>query len=171
MLDSFRYYVYNDLEWTALLGAPVPEYRRKLIALKEYDTMSPYLSKDAKLCILANEYIDLPHMAATTLGYSYQSIVPDFWTGWGGDLATAIKKLSELKSSNMKDKDLDYIDILMKNYYETVTSGVRRNLFLNSIGLTGSPSEATLVLKITEFMVKYVAHIVKAFAKYILYKL
>jgi hypothetical protein len=42
--------------------------------------------------------VKLAHLAATTSGYISSPVVPDFWIGWGGDLATAMvdtKNLSE----------------------------------------------------------------------------
>lgn len=36
---------------------------------------------------------DLAHMAYTLLCYRYSSVSPDFWTGWGGDLATGMADL------------------------------------------------------------------------------
>ena len=41
--------------------------------------------------------IEVPHLAATTLGYSKNnlqlSILPRYWTGWGGDFATLVGEL------------------------------------------------------------------------------
>ena len=34
--------------------------------------------------------IDLAHLAATLESYLTTSIIPDFWAGWGGDLATGM---------------------------------------------------------------------------------
>lgn len=39
---------------------------------------------------------DLAHMAYTLLCYLYSSPAPDFWTGWGGDLATGMADLHML---------------------------------------------------------------------------
>ncbi|KHD13941.1 hypothetical protein [Clostridium butyricum] len=42
--------------------------------------------------------VKLAHLAATTSGYISSHVVPDFWIGWGGDLAIAMvdtKNLSE----------------------------------------------------------------------------
>lgn len=51
----------------------------------------------------------MPHLAVTTQGYISSLIMPDFWTGCGGDLATAMKKVTFLKSNDKKDKGLDEI--------------------------------------------------------------
>lgn len=39
---------------------------------------------------------DLAHLAYTLLCHLYSSLAPDYWTGWGGDLATGMKNLHNL---------------------------------------------------------------------------
>ncbi|MDU1522959.1 MAG: DUF1906 domain-containing protein, partial [Actinomyces sp.] len=39
------------------------------------------------------ESVDLAHLAATTLGYTNWNLIPDAWTGWAGDLATAMENI------------------------------------------------------------------------------
>ncbi|HAT4341006.1 TPA: SH3 domain-containing protein [Clostridium perfringens] len=50
--------------------------------------------------------IEVPHLAATTLGYSKNnlqlSILPRYWTGWGGDFATLV---GELINKRLTDED------------------------------------------------------------------
>ena len=41
------------------------------------------------------ESVDLAHLAATTLGYTNWNIIPDAWTGWAGDLATAMENIQK----------------------------------------------------------------------------
>ena len=41
------------------------------------------------------ESVDLAHLAATTLGYSNWNVIPDAWTGWAGDLATAMENIQK----------------------------------------------------------------------------
>lgn len=41
------------------------------------------------------ETVDLAHLAATTLGYSNWNVIPDAWTGWAGDLATAMENIQK----------------------------------------------------------------------------
>ena len=50
--------------------------------------------------------VDMPHMAVTTLGYLNTNVVPDRWTGWAGDLATAMGELQKLKNWN-KDRQVN----------------------------------------------------------------
>lgn len=41
------------------------------------------------------ESVDLAHLAATTLGYTNWNVIPDAWTGWAGDLATAMENIQK----------------------------------------------------------------------------
>ena len=41
------------------------------------------------------ESVDLAHLAATTLGYINWNVIPDAWTGWAGDLATAMENIQK----------------------------------------------------------------------------
>ncbi|MDR6939435.1 glycoside hydrolase domain-containing protein [Arcanobacterium hippocoleae] len=41
------------------------------------------------------ESVDLAHLAATTLGYTNWNLIPDAWTGWAGDLATAMENIQK----------------------------------------------------------------------------
>ncbi|WP_100066032.1 glycoside hydrolase domain-containing protein [Miniphocaeibacter massiliensis] len=47
---------------------------------------------------------DVAHLALTTLAYSIASPAPDFWTGWGGDLATG---MSDVHNYMKKYPNLD----------------------------------------------------------------
>ena len=38
----------------------------------------------------SGEQVDLGHMGVTTLGYLNGLLIPDVWTGWAGDLASAM---------------------------------------------------------------------------------
>lgn len=63
--------------------------------------------------IINNEYIDLPHLAATLLGYKnvgiLNPVIPAHWFDWGGDLATGMVDITNLKLGNMKDKTEEFI--------------------------------------------------------------
>ena len=41
----------------------------------------------------SGEQVDLAHMCVTTLGYLNGLLIPDVWTGWTGDLASAMGAL------------------------------------------------------------------------------
>lgn len=76
--------------------------------------MLKYIQKDNRdLCVINNEYVDLPHLAATLLGYKNVGIlnpaIPAHWFGWGGDLATGMADITNLKLGNMKDKTEEFI--------------------------------------------------------------
>lgn len=43
---------------------------------------------------------DLAHMAYTLYCYYFESLSPDFWTGWGGDLASGMADLHALMSNH-----------------------------------------------------------------------
>lgn len=44
--------------------------------------------------------LDLAHLAYTTEAYSVGSLAPDYWTGWGGDLATGMKETQALLNND-----------------------------------------------------------------------
>ncbi|SDM34004.1 Putative peptidoglycan binding domain-containing protein [Paenibacillus sp. OK060] len=57
-----------------------------------YEYILPFISsEDSELSDGYNGLIDLAHLAATTECYITSPFIPNFWTGWGGDLATAMK--------------------------------------------------------------------------------
>lgn len=46
------------------------------------------------------ENVDLSHLSATTLGYIGWDLIPDHWTGWAGDLATAMAQIQKIVDWN-----------------------------------------------------------------------
>nr|WP_211583345.1 glycoside hydrolase domain-containing protein [Mobiluncus mulieris] len=46
------------------------------------------------------EAVDLAHLAATSLGYTNWNIIPDEWTGWAGDLASAMANIQRTMNWN-----------------------------------------------------------------------
>lgn len=54
------------------------------------------------------ESVDLAHLSATTLGYTNGIIIPEAWTGWAGDLATAMANIKKTMDWN-PDADLDQV--------------------------------------------------------------
>ncbi|UOW69530.1 glycoside hydrolase domain-containing protein [Paraclostridium bifermentans] len=116
LLNFLRQFKYQGLEWGATLGPTDPHGFNKHIKdnkpelfKKIYDYIKGVKGEETKKAYINNEPIDLPHLAATTQGYIDSPIIPDFWTGWGGDLATAMADVTNLKSNDMKDKGLDEI--------------------------------------------------------------
>lgn len=62
--------------------------------------------------------IDLAHMAATLEGYISSPLVPDFWTGWGADLATGMAKTTEIIQKDYQESVNNYL--VTKIAYELI---------------------------------------------------
>lgn len=83
ILDYLRYPKYSTRKWTLIMGKFV-----------DYAKTQPYHNKILKYidgsvdAVVNNIPMDLGHLAATTIGSTKQTVVfvPDFQTGWGGDL-------------------------------------------------------------------------------------
>lgn len=116
LLNFLRQFKYDGFEWGLTLGLPDPygfnkhiEKNKPELFKKIYDYIKDEEGVETKKVYINKEPIDLPHLAATTQGYIASLPVPDFWVGWGGDLATAMADVTSLKSNTMKDKGLDEI--------------------------------------------------------------
>lgn len=48
----------------------------------------------------SGEQVDLGHMCVTTLGYLNGLLIPDVWTGWVGDLASAMGNVKTVMEWN-----------------------------------------------------------------------
>lgn len=60
-----------------------------------YNSLSEYANSDNKsLCDNYDGFIDIGHLAATIEGYISATSVPDFWFGWGGDLASIMEQIN-----------------------------------------------------------------------------
>ena len=115
VLNALRYYKYNDGEWQIVLGeidVKFMEYftrrfqedENKIFSLEYGDYLS---SNDYKYMLVGeNEsVIDFAHLAATTQSY-YTTLIPKFWTGWGGDLATAMARVQNRKGGSLSIDEL-----------------------------------------------------------------
>ena len=49
---------------------------------------------------VSGEQVDLAHMCVTTLGYLNGLLIPDAWTGWAGDLASAMGNVKTVMEWN-----------------------------------------------------------------------
>lgn len=94
VLNVLRYNKYTGFKWLVSIGQQdnlfikyLQENQQTLMTML-YSYVRP---KNNEVACIQGKNTDLPHLAATTLGYHFSKIVPDFWTGWGGDLATAIQ--------------------------------------------------------------------------------
>ena len=104
VLDALRYFKYNDSKWQIILGSIDTSFMQyftnrytneyhKIFSLEFGDYLSS--NDDDYLLIKSttdSTVIDVAHLAATTLGY-LKNLAPHFWTGWGGDLATAMARV------------------------------------------------------------------------------
>lgn len=104
ILDYLRHAKYDTKSWNTIMG--------KLSEFVDYAKTQPYHDKILKYidhesnggvdAVVNNIPMDLGHLAATTLGYSKETslLVPNFWTGWGGDLATGMADIVKYKYEN-----------------------------------------------------------------------
>jgi len=60
-----------------------------------------------------NGLLDFAHLAATTESYISSPFVPDFWTGWGADLATAMVATTTAHNNNPNESIQDIADSLV----------------------------------------------------------
>ena len=106
-----RLYRYNSTEWELSLGVLPVDKRIETFAKYIEDNykninniLMPYIRyNNTQRFNLYGTPIKLAHLAATILGYD-SSPVPDFWTGWGGDLATAMVDTKNLaKKENISE--------------------------------------------------------------------
>lgn len=132
--DYIRDYKYADIEWNILLGPRNPEVRLAIDSHTQSNNKLLTLTKEN--IFIYDKEVDLAHLIATALAYHEFVFCPEFWTGWGGDLATFIGKIAvhrndgetELETANklmgtdastFSDLDL-YADIdaieIAKNY-------------------------------------------------------
>lgn len=119
VLDFLRHIRYNSTEWTVTykFGAAneqfinyVQDYYQDLCSKLDY-----YIMDGAPTAMAYGNYIDVAHLAATTQGY-ITSLVPSFWTGWGGDLATAMNDVTNLVKNGANSLN-SAIDVIGNNKY------------------------------------------------------
>ena len=100
ILNILRYYEYNGFEWFVTLPHDSERFMEYLSDNYPYikNALLAYINKipNAITAYLSGKGTDIRHVAATALGYSTSPIVPAFWTGWGGDLATAMADVTKL---------------------------------------------------------------------------
>lgn len=94
--ESFRNADANVLENDA-------ESKKIIVALDRYISTWRQSMHD-----ITGESVDLSHLAATMLGYTNGNVIPDAWTGWAGDLATAMANIQKTLQWN-PDANLDQV--------------------------------------------------------------
>ena len=84
-------------------------FKKEVAVVLESDPVSAQIIKYLDLYIgrwrqpfvdADGENIDLAHLSATILGYLSDSVIPHVWTGWAGDLATAIGEIDRVMRWN-----------------------------------------------------------------------
>lgn len=120
ILDYLRHAKYGTFKWNAIMGkvsefvdyAKNQSYHNKL--LKYID----HASNGGVDAVVNNIPMDLGHLAATTLGYTKETfvLVPNFWTGWGGDVATGMADIANYKHVNQDNLPLPTDDFIADRY-------------------------------------------------------
>jgi peptidoglycan hydrolase-like protein with peptidoglycan-binding domain len=74
----------------------------------------PYINSDEDILSDGKDgLLDLGHIAATTECHISSLLVPDFWTGWGGDLATVMADTTGEHNANQSRNIQDIADSLV----------------------------------------------------------
>lgn len=122
VIDALRSYKYDTTEWKLVLGNIDENFMVYLkTRFEDFESVyKAYLDDNAEEHLLVgnnNSVIDIAHLAATIGGY-IRNVFPDFWTGWGGDLASA---MAQVKHRVQKNDPLSVQDIA----YEIVGLGTK----------------------------------------------
>lgn len=115
MTNFLRSFEYNDWQWYYTTGDNINyefvlEVKEKHPELFKH--MEPYIHKDTKenprkhVSDGDKGLIDLSHMAATLEAYLSIGLPPDFWAGWGGDLATGMADTTININNKMNDDSI-----------------------------------------------------------------
>ena len=87
--------------WSALFTPSKYEWLESKVDSSLKEQADQYTDNNNKI---GKAKIEAPHLAATTLGYSKNnlllSILPRYWTGWGGDFATLVGEVSNVNESD-----------------------------------------------------------------------
>ena len=116
-LRSERYY---QGEWTATTMSPIDTAFVEYVKSNNMDLFNylyPYIKEhDNELLTDGGDgLIDLAHIAATMECYIMATLVPDFWAGWGGDLATAMADTTEASKVNPNESLQNLADSIVGN--------------------------------------------------------
>ena len=102
VLTYLRSQKYSGGTWDAAcrLSDPIFVNYVQTNAPEVHNFFLPYISSnDNELSDGGNGLLDLAHLAYTTEAYTGPSLAPDYWTGWGGDLATGMKEAQAILNS------------------------------------------------------------------------
>lgn len=96
----------STIEWSV----SAESFRKADAAILEQDATASAIIKSLDRYIgswrqsmidVNGESVDLPHMCVTTLGYLNGLVVPDTWTGWAGDLGSAMSNIQKAKDLSL----------------------------------------------------------------------
>ncbi|ARC83147.1 putative peptidoglycan binding domain protein [Clostridium argentinense CDC 2741] len=111
VLNFLRRFVYTGYQWLLTIGVEDKRFYEYL-CLGYPDIVAdlmPYIqAENTRIAYINNNPIDLPHLAATTLGHN-SFLVPHFWTGWGGDLATTMSDITKEDRENKNGRTIQKI--------------------------------------------------------------
>ena len=102
VLDYLRRIKYSGIVWDSAIGL-LSEGGFIDFVEKNNPSLNNYflsiISSDEESAMVIdclNGWVDLAHLAYTTLGYSLENVnSPRFWTGWGGDFATYADQIAK----------------------------------------------------------------------------
>lgn len=103
--NFLRSLAYNDLLWDLAMFKAIDEGFVNYVKQENmnlYNYFYDYIKEENSLLISdgIGGLIDLKHLAATTECYFSATPAPDFWAGWGGDLATAMSDTDAYVAAN-----------------------------------------------------------------------
>ncbi len=103
--NFLRRYQYDDAMWKETCGWIDPDFVAYVESSNPevFSHVNQYIDGVHYFADSAGGQIDLAHLAATIEGY-FCNKVPDYWTGWGGDLATGIQ---DIHNRDGEDASLD----------------------------------------------------------------
>jgi len=112
VLNYLRSLAYWNFQWTGTTGVPIDNSFVNKVETQAPSLQSffqPYIQADSssRLCVTDSTsgtkgLIDLAHMAATMDTYAGGPgwLIPSFWAGWGGDLASGMADVTERMLDN-----------------------------------------------------------------------
>lgn len=102
--NFFRSVKYKGTEWGITTLSPINTSFVNYVKDNDeglYNDIYPYFSTNGNDISDGNDgLLDFAHLAATIECYISSPFVPDFWTGWGGDLATAMANTTNEKENS-----------------------------------------------------------------------
>ena len=123
VVDFLRRYKYSTgLSWTITCGYPQTGFIEYVDSnySELTEKLKKYIDYEGQNPTIYNHTIDLPHIAATALGY-YRNFVPDFWAGWGGDLATSMADITGERRVHPNKSEQEIANHVIGNEYFSIS--------------------------------------------------